>query len=554
MNLDHIAYVAEVLAVLGVCWRILRGLNLHVQLGRFIFALLTVSCMAQADGPATLPRSTPSTVAVSPNAPKVVSATDNLQAAINAASCGDTFNVDPTWTGGSVIVLSLSPCDVNHWLTVQDGAAIQLDTVTGWVLPGQQLPKIVGHVTLGSFVVLRGFEITRPVGIGPVGSLISVQSGAHDFILDMDYVHGTKADETTRGLELSGSTRGTIENSYFSGFHCMAGVGSCTDSQSIHGGCTGSGDEGVFAILNSHLEGTESILFGGCPAAIVPHDITIVGNTLTRPLSWNPADPSYAPVLGKDGLPHPWTVKNCLELKNAAYVLVSGVTCENVWGGFSQNGFAFLLTAKNQATPTGNVCPICSVHDVTFRNSLVRHTGGAMQIGFGPAGTGWPDSEYNISAHDIVFDDQNGPTMQGTTHWLLQITSGASPTGQVLHDVSISNTTLNVPAWHGPLGPTDGKGHGILILGGPTPPSPMMYNIHVDSNIFPAGNIPIITSGGGPSNCAYSVQGNPSTIVGGCFTGNSSFSNNLILGSTVKLNWPPTTVLSTAGANVNAIP
>lgn len=525
--------------------------------------LLTMctAAFAQNDGPAALPRSVPATVAVSTNTPRTIGVGENLQNDINAASCGDVLVLDNTFVWSGSLTIAPAGCDSGHWLTIQAATMPQLDPATGRVLPGQQMPKIVittsnGRVNIGSFVALRGIEVTRTPGIGVVTNLLVPQAGAHDFIIDSVYAHGSAQDETTRGLSLSGSTRVTVENSWFSQFQCQSVSGTCTDSQSIAGGCTSAGDEGVFAILNNHLEGTESILFGGCPATLIPHDITIVGDDLFRPLSWNKDDPSYIPVLGKDGLPHPWTVKNCIELKNAAYVLVSGVTCENVWGGYSQNGFAFLLTAKNQASGTTNVCPICSVHDVTLRNSLVSHTGGAMQIGFGPAGSGWPASEYNISVHDIVFSDQNGPTIGGTTHWLLQLTSGASPSGQVMHDVTLANLTLDVTAWHPPLGATDGKGHGFLVLGGPTAPSPLMYNIHIDSNLFPSGNLPIITSGGGTTNCAYSVQGNPSTIVGGCFAGTSSFLNNTILvnGYPGKLAWPATTTLSLVGANPNYIP
>jgi hypothetical protein len=70
-------------------------------------------------------------------------------------------------------------------------------------------------------------------------------------------------------------------------------------------------------------------------------------------------------VGGFDG--NPFIVKNLFELKNAERVLFESNILENSWGGFSQAGFAILLTPKNQALHAGNVCPSCQVTDVTIR-------------------------------------------------------------------------------------------------------------------------------------------------------------------------------------------
>ena len=62
--------------------------------------------------------------------------------------------------------------------------------------------------------------------------------------------------------------------------------------------------------------------------------VTVDRPDVTKPLTWNPNDPSYA---GKH-----WTVKNLLELKNAQRVTISGNQFENNWLD-AQVGFAVLI-------------------------------------------------------------------------------------------------------------------------------------------------------------------------------------------------------------------
>jgi len=63
---------------------------------------------------------------------------------------------------------------------------------------------------------------------------------------------------------------------------------------------------------------------------------------------------------GLDG--NPFIVKNLFELKNAQRVLFEGNVAEYTWGGFTQAGYALMLTPKNQAGTDGsNLCPACVV-------------------------------------------------------------------------------------------------------------------------------------------------------------------------------------------------
>src|SRR4029453_14426034 len=99
-----------------------------------------------------------------------------------------------------------------------------------------------------------------------------------------------------RGVALnSGAT--AIVGSYFSDFK-EAGA----DSQAI-GGWSGPGP---YTILNNYLEGAgENVIVGGPDPElenVVPSDIAICSNEITKPTAWRMM---------------PWTVKNLLELKNA---------------------------------------------------------------------------------------------------------------------------------------------------------------------------------------------------------------------------------------------
>ena len=192
---------------------------------------------------------------------------------------------------------------------------------------------------------LIGLEITRGVPGSTIYNLVYLPSdkATHHIIFDRVWMHGTSQDETVRGIFLGASRHVAVVDSYFSDFHCNA-LGGCTDSQAIGGGIADL-EMGPYKIVNNYLEAAaENILFGGGPATTSPADIEIRHNHMFKPMTWHKGDPNF--VGGTSG--KPFVVKNLFELKNAQRVLLEGNVLENSWGGFSQAGFAVLLTAKNQ--------------------------------------------------------------------------------------------------------------------------------------------------------------------------------------------------------------
>src|SRR5919198_4055864 len=82
---------------------------------------------------------------------------------------------------------------------------------------------------------------------------------------DRDWVHGSPlAEESKRGVFISGATNVAIIDSYFNDFLCISVRGACTDAQAIAGGDGIQVAEHTWKIVNNFMEGAaETILFGG---------------------------------------------------------------------------------------------------------------------------------------------------------------------------------------------------------------------------------------------------------------------------------------------------
>jgi hypothetical protein len=200
----------------------------------------------------------------------------------------------------------------------------------------------------------------NPVGVGDIVVLGGSQSQTvasqmpHHIVLDRIYMHGDPTYGQKRGVALNaGYTE--IVNSYISDIKSRG-----QDAQAI----AGWNGTGPYLIENNYLEASgENVLFGGADPSIrdlVPSDIAIRRNVVAKPLAWRDAG---------------WLVKNSLELKNASRVVIEGNVFENVWLS-GQVGFAILFTPANQ----DGRAPWSVVEDVAFRNNVVRHAGGGVNM------------------------------------------------------------------------------------------------------------------------------------------------------------------------------
>ena len=104
-----------------------------------------------------------------------------------------------------------------------------------------------------------------------------------DIVLDRVYVHGHRYKGQKRGLTLNG-VRLSVLGSYISDIKAVN-----ADSQGI----VGYNGAGPLTIENNYIEAAaENILFGGADPAItglVPSDISVRRNTLTKPFAWRNA-------------------------------------------------------------------------------------------------------------------------------------------------------------------------------------------------------------------------------------------------------------------------
>ncbi len=386
-----------------------------------------------------------------------VNAGESLQAAIDRAVPGDTIELaaGATFIGNFRLPVKSNPG--NRWIVIRTSSLSGIPAQGTRVKPSVHraaMPKILSpnvEPALSTVVPAIDRSISVPAGAGYyriVGVEVGLTAGLplnygivrlgeskqtcadcpsqeamnqvpHHLILDRVYVHGNDTGDVSRCVGLNSGETAVID-SYLSNCH---GIG--YDTQAI-GGWNGPGP---YRIENNYLEGAgENVLFGGADPGIpglVPSDIVIRRNLISRPLSWWPRSPNYA---GQN-----WSVKNLLELKNARRVLIEGNILENHWE-HSQAGPSILFTVRNQ----DGGCSWCAVQDVTFSNNIVRHVGAGINI-LGTDNLQPSQRTYRIRIENNLFYDVNGNyyTYNGATGRFLLILDSPSDV-QVVH-----NTVLN---------------------------------------------------------------------------------------------------------------
>jgi len=511
----------------------------------FLFVCLLMSSCSDAqqqqfDGPAELPRVyVRSAVADTPVPGKGINVRsgDNLQAAINSATCGDTIQLQAGAVFTGPFRFPQKSCDDAHWIIIRTSApdsalppeGTRLKPCYAGVasLPGRpdfhcaSTENVLAKLDLpdrnpagpllfepgANHYRFIGLEISR-AGNKTVSALATARGdGPVDHVIfDRVWMHGTAHDETTRAIFLNAMSHVAVVDSFFTDFVCVSVTGTCTDSQVLGAG-GGHSPSGPFKIVNNFLEAAgENILFGGTPASATPADIEIRGNHFFKPLIWKPGEPGF--VGGASG--RPFIVKNLFELKNAQRVLFEGNLLENCWGGFSQTGYAILLSPKNQESR----CPVCQVTDVTIRYNRIMNVGGVfslINVKSDAGGEATAGERYSI--HDVVATGVRDREYAGSGLFL-QLLAGVPP----MRNVQIAHVTAFAPR----------AIFGITNRG-------QFANFKIENNILGSPGFAIQNQGGGPANCAFQAERqDPSSVFKNCFTG-SSMTRNLIIGDG---GWP----------------
>jgi len=518
-----------------------------------IMFLILVFCLPDAqakstfDGPAELPRATvASAMADTPAPGSIVSvaAGGDFQAALDKAYCGDTIELAAGATFFGRFVLPARKCDDAHWIVIRTSSSDTALPAEGQRLtpcyagvaslpgrpdyacanPQEVLATIENNTGSAGPIVfddganhyrLVGLEITRTAGLRGISSLVSVvpNGGAHHIVIDRSWLHGTVHDDVQTGISLTGTSTVAVVDSYFSDFHCTQIVGSCTDAHAVGGG-NGDRQDGPFKIAGNFLEASgEAVMFGGGAATKTPADVEIRRNHFFKPWTWMPGNPQF--VGGKEN--RPFVVKNHLELKNAARVLIEANLMENNWGGFTQSGYGIVLDPKSQHTQhNGNVCPKCQVTDITIRYTRVSHAGNGIQMVTsisGNKGNGGPAlAGERWSIHDIVLDDINKKYVGGGNVFLVANGWRKNP----INTITINHVTAF----------PDADAH-LLMLGN-SKTDPQMFGFVFTNNLIGTGRFPVWNSGGGRSSCA--AKGTPKQKVTKCFN-TYKFANNALIGT-----------------------
>jgi hypothetical protein len=246
----------------------------------------------------------------------------DLQAAIDAAVPGDTLllRAGEAFHGNFILPAKSG----TSWITIRsDASDAQLPAAGVRLVPSDRSGSNTARSLLPRLIGLGGRLITTPVvqtapgahnyrlqfleidGSANLGFETLVQlgdgSGAApptDIVLDRVYLHGHPAKGMKRGVSLNG-VRCDVINSYIADIKAVN-----ADSQGI----AGWNGAGPFKIINNYIEAAaENILFGGGDPAVtnlVPSEITVSRNYLTRPLAWrNPimATPSSVSASATSG-------------------------------------------------------------------------------------------------------------------------------------------------------------------------------------------------------------------------------------------------------------
>jgi hypothetical protein len=490
------------------------------------------------DGPAELPRDyVKSALQDTPARGKtwIVHSGQSPEPILASASCGDIIQLQAGATFSGRFVIPAKNCDDSHWIIIRtstpdsslppEGTRLTPCYAGVSSLAGRPqascssstnvLAKIEFNGTGGSGPVtfspganhyrLVGLEVTRSASPATVYALIQFMGQANHVIFDRLWVHGTPQEETVRGMMLGSTRYVAVVDSFFTDFHCVSKTGSCGDAQAIAGGL-GDDPMGPYKIVDNFLEASgENIIFGGGAASATPADIQISQNHMFKPLTWMKGQPGY--VGGSNG--NPFIVKNLLELKNAQRVLVEGNIMENTWGGFSQVGFAIVLTPKNPGSTS--VCTVCQVTDVTIRYNAISHVGAGLQIAnaLSDNGTAALDGQ-RYSIHDITVDDIDGVKYNGPSEFAQVSVSAGAP---LLQNVTINHVTA-FPS------------NTLLVIGNMVATSTQMKNFVFTNNIVNAGVYPVWSTGGGPANCAF--HDSPLITFTACFSNYTLAANAII--------------------------
>ena len=233
-----------------------------------------------------------------------------VQAAVDAAVPGDVILLRAGETFFGNVTLRAKSASATEFITIRSSAPDSaFPSATERLIPSGKPGANTSRSALARLVGRTGTWRATPViktepgahhyrlqfleidTVNNVGYASGVEFGAfnttqtsltnipHTFVVDRVYIHGDPTKGVRRGVVLN-SRNTDVLNSY------IVDIKHLQDAQAI----VGYNGPGPFRIINNHLEATgEVIMFGGADpkiANLVPSDIEIRGNYMTKQLRW----------------------------------------------------------------------------------------------------------------------------------------------------------------------------------------------------------------------------------------------------------------------------
>ena len=356
----------------------------------------------------------------------------SIQSAINAASPGDTINVDVGIYSEAISLPFISnPSGLNitirssNFANFVAGTRVKPSDVTNMptlAIDCQATAKPVilasssGQAGPPSYFKFQGFEITSTQATGfanlsyylvRIDGLIDPTSGdpmsnalsqlSHHITFDHCYIHGKPGQQIIHGVALTcGATFWT--DCYIAGFASFIGAtGANPESQAMFL----RDGPGPHTITNCYIEGsTQCLLSGGASAPItanvgqagVPKAI-ITKSTFSKPLSWNSRHPSFVPPPGG----YDYFSKNILEIKNGSNWTVDQCQFQYGWSTSEdgQLGVGIYINHVVYHSFNGANNPQGSfVNNNTFSNNIIDSVNTPFQIDYESSSQG---SDQNIN-------------------------------------------------------------------------------------------------------------------------------------------------------------
>ncbi len=333
-------------------------------------------------------------------------ACSNLQACLDTAKTGDEIRLTPGASFTDAIVKPTSRAlwtvvrtDITdaqlgaQWerMTARKAAALNLATIrsSGSSTAGITVASGAHHVRfVGVRVTTAAPQTNALVRIG-LGESVVEQLPHH---ITLDRVVVDPGDNDLKRCVAADGDFLAILSSTLARCHSNAG-----DSQGVlkmHG-------RGPLRIENNTIQGGHQSVFlgGGDPSirGIVPSDVVVRRNDLSRPASWQCTGPIITGTNTRTCLAGQWRTKTNVELKIGKRVLIEGnVICRTPPD--AQSGYAVLLKTENQDGGTAGDWSESS--DITVRYNRICGAGGGFNLAPLQQGPGVPMSRVAIYGNE----------------------------------------------------------------------------------------------------------------------------------------------------------